>query len=320
MITIMNDTVKPFKVLTEKVTDTKKMKNRRLTVAYGKMNFDAFFDENDAQAVAATIVGTSAKTSKFLNTHTRLYQSNKEHLPILVASKINSNNANFLFAAQKLTETERVVRVIYDGAFALARDFVKGRHLALVASFRVDRPTSLTVITVDGETVYETKYSCETSEKKVTKELTTHETSKYTKFDTSKRGIIKPYRLLKPTHLVFTEKQYLDQAENICNKNSTVITVSNSRELADNIKKYKDFGFTAASLFIGMTKNDKMSGVNAAYLKTIKENFTRVHLVHEDAYTIDLSVKPEIRRPQRPYTPGKKVTNNRADKTLVSTK
>lgn len=324
MITIINDTFKPFQAAVETTTQEKKMKNKRMTVGYGKMKFDTFFDEKDVEKVAATITGTNHKSAKFVNSHTRLYQSNKEHLPILVASKINSNSANFLFAAQKLNETERIVRVVYDGVFALARDFVKGKHLALVASFRTDRPTSMTVVTVDGDKVYETTYTCTKSEEKVTKTVTEFETAKYTRFDTTKRGIIKPYRLLIPTHLVFTEKQYVNQAEAVCNKNFTIVPVTNTLELEEFITKYKGFGFTAASLFLDESKDEPISGITQTYLKKLQTNFRCVHLVHDNGYTVDKSVKPDPRkksqqqrRPQgqRKQAPNKKVNNNRAKET-----
>lgn len=321
MFTVFNTTGIKFNT---KRTGVKKegAANQCLSLLYGNRHvMDLYVPEREIETTSANFKQAKGEFVTWLD-KTRLYYSNKDYAPIAMATK--SNGANLLFLAHKLKSTERIIRVEFDGVFALTKSFKKGEYITTVASYRTDRDSSLTIVTIDGDTVYTTTYSANAkAEFKRTVE-TTHR-SQYKKYDVESRGTIKPFRPRKATHLVFTTGKDKFDAEVLLNgANHSVISFNNQKELNDKIVEFKTYGFTAASLFSALNRDEPLAPIDVKYLQTIIDNFKTAHHVFEDGFTKVVSKKPEL--PKRNYKPkngnrkpaGKKPNYNQNGKKIVA--
>lgn len=302
MFTVFNNTDIKFK--TKKWNLKEGRTNLCLSLNYGKrFLMDLFVPEESVQKTIDNFNGANSEFVTWLK-NTRLYYNNKDYAPIAVNTK--SNGANFLFLAHKLEETEKVLRVELDGVFALAKAFKKGSFITTVASFRTDRDSSLTIVSLNGDTVYTTKYAA-TKLGEFTRTVETTPAKQYKKYDLKSRGHIKAYRPAKPTHLIFADGKDKLAAESLFNEtNNTVIYFNNQKELTRRIEEYKELGFTAASFFSSISKeegSDALTPLAKTYLKAIINNFKTAHHVFEDGFTLIVSKK------QQPIRPSKKANN-----------
>lgn len=300
MFTVFNNTGKKF---TTKKWDKKEGRtNVCVSLEYNRRPvMDLFVPEDKVQETLNNF--TKSEFTTWLN-NTRLYYNNKNYAPIAVTTR--SNGANFLFLAHKLAEKERIIRVEFDGVFALTKSFKKGEFLTTVASYRTDRDSSLTIITINGDTVYTTTYSA-TANAEFTRTVETTPAAQYTKYSTNARGTIKPFSPRKATHLVFTDNASKLAAETLFTVNNTIVVVNNQKELLEKVEEYKGYGFTAASFFTAIGRDEKLTPINTKYLQTIIDNFKVAHNVFEDGFTMVVSKKPvPTKRPNRkPANKGK---------------
>lgn len=308
MITVFNNTKQTFSA---EVNDTfNNRDNRRVSITYGKLRMDTFIPAEQTEDFVKLIKSHQHESNigEFA-AKTRLYHSNKEFLPICVVTK--SNGGHFLVLANKLLENERLIHVEYNGVFAFTKDYKKSSHISTIVSFRTDRNSSITLVTSDGQTVRETVFTG-TKNGKITRDVKTYKASEYKKYDLKKQGIIKPYRPKRPTHLIFTHTSNLDRAKAIFTKNFTIVGIQNVKELDERVTHYKGIGFTAASLFVDQSREEELSGIDNALLNVVKTNFRLTHLVFEDEFTKNESVKPQrTAKPQNkpPFKKGGKPNN-----------
>ncbi len=289
MFTVYNNTGISFN--TKKWDIKKGRTNLCLSLNYGKkFIMDLFVPEELADETSKNFETATSDFKTWLD-NTRLYYNNKDYAPIAVSTK--SNGANFLFLAHRLASSEHIIRVEFDGVFALTKAFKKGEFISTVASFRTDRDSSLTIVTIDGDKVYTTTYSSNKNAE-FTRKVTVTPASKYKKYDIKARGTIKPFHPQKPTHLIFVKKNYKVAAESLFGgKNNTIVYFNNQKELNDKITEYKGFGFTAASLFTPVSRDEELAPVEQKFLDIIISNFKTAHHVVEDGYTKVVSKKPE---------------------------
>ena len=315
MITIINQTDIPFTtVLGDKLNQKD---NRRVSVNYGRMRIDAFIEATQVDdfmnRVNGLVQNGDLPALEKYEAKTRLYFSNKEYQPIIVEAK--STNANFLILAHKLESTERVIRVEYDGVFAVTRGFEKGKYIATTASFRNDRESYIRFITVNGDKVTTTTYTS-TAEGLITVAVVDTPAAQYKKYPLTDRGSIKPYRPHRATHLVFTTTEH---ADTVVKGNHAFVNFQDEQRLDEKINHFKEIGFTAASLYVDHDRADQpKSKQDIDALKKLQENFRIVYCVFADGFARDCSLAkkaPERKKQSRPQgqkqTPKRNPGNNK---------
>lgn len=316
MITLFNNTGKKF---TSEVSEaSSKFDNSRVHVSHGKTRMDVFVTNDKLSAFESLINSDQSSVMNTMDVNTCLYNANKSFEPICVFTK--NTNANFLLLAQKLTKGEKVIQVVFNKTFVLAREYEKNNHFSAIVSFRTDVDSSVTIVSADKSVVYETTY--EQKDGVISRSIKTFKVSEYTKYDTNKECFIKCYRPLRPTHLVFVHKTELASAKSTLTKNFTIIPVQNIRELNEHIEQYKQFGFTAASLFVDLERNAVISGASQKLLTSLKDSFKRTHLVYADGHTKNESSKPKPKKKVENKNPlaGKKPNNKVSKKKPVVAK
>lgn len=301
MITLFNNTPNSFRYIRAGKT-TKS--NEKVTIGYGRMNFNVFLEEDAVKSLTSYAVKTDSKF-RSIDANVILYFNNLNYRPIAVGSH-HKNNANLLILAHKLNDSERIIRVEQDGTLGLEKGFEKGKYLSAVVSFRTDRDSEMRIITLDGENIHTTTYKCHDGF--IERTVVTTNAKDFTKYDLSKRGTITPYRPKRPTHLIFT----LDHKDSVANElfdahNYTLVKFKSIKELKEKIASYKKVGFTAASLFVSVKRNEQLNPLEEPAKNIIIDEFRTAHLVYEDTYTVPVSKKPQMsKRPSKP----KRNTNN----------